>query len=384
MKQHFFTIILLSAFVLFFHCEQEPISPISEKDKLIYSIPPKPVIDSVLSSYGISDKNNLTMQEINRPNIGFLFIKSNNVPSVLLGIAIKNNKDVIVHHQLNNKNKMFNKKIDDFNEGKLCYDHENNDPQCILTIQELKEVVINSNSKKPDYDLIESIAWNNYTDDMDMFEYYWLEASGWWEDLNDYFSSYSSSDRPDIPGPEKPITNPNDIDDCFDFSELAKLTIYVNEPNPGSGDTSNGRFAGHAFVSIEQGNNISTFGYYPVSNYIIPGINNSSNAILGHDGNDPFSVSVSTYISGSQLQQILNKAINFTPIYHLNTYNCTDFVIELGNLAGMGLPEANGTWTGGGGSNPGTLGLYIRNLIPPNGITTNTTGGNASITYKDC
>ena len=68
----------------------------------------------------------------------------------------------------------------------------------------------------------------------------------------------------------------------------------------------------------------------------------------------------------------------------MNNYNCTDFGIEIGNLGGLGLPSANGTWPGGSGSNPGALGLYIRNLTPPTGVNTNTTAGNAPVTNKGC
>ena len=59
-------------------------------------------------------------------------------------------------------------------------------------------------------------------------------------------------------------------------------------------------------------------------------------------------------INLAQLAQILNTTRNFNATYGLDTYNCTDFALDLGNLAGLGLPEANGTWTGGGGSNLNT------------------------------
>ncbi|TYP98808.1 hypothetical protein C7447_102123 [Tenacibaculum adriaticum] len=197
--------------------------------------------------------------------------------------------------------------------------------------------------------------------------------------------TWSSGDEI-VAGPDTPINDVNDFLDCFDSAQGATLTVYVNEPNPGSGDTHNGTFVGHTFVSIQQGNNVSTFGYYPVSNYIYPSINNSSSAVLGDDGsgNETFSANISTTVTGNQLQQILDASINFNATYHLDTYNCTDFAIELGNLAGMNLPESNGNWPGGGGSNPGTLGQHIRNLNTANNISTNTTGGNAPATNKGC
>ena len=189
-----------------------------------------------------------------------------------------------------------------------------------------------------------------------------------------------------LDGPDDPINDVNHFFDCFNSSQGAVLTVYVNEPNPGSGNTHNGTSVGHTFVSLQQGNNVSTFGYYPVSDYIYPSINNSSSAILGNDGsgNESFSASISTNVTGNQLQKILNASINFNSTYHLDTYNCTDFAIDLGNLAGMNLPESNGTWPGGGGSNPGTLGKHIRNLNTSNNVPTNTTGGGAPATNKEC
>jgi hypothetical protein len=185
-----------------------------------------------------------------------------------------------------------------------------------------------------------------------------------------------------IENPDNPISDINDYLKCFNTTQSATLTIYVNEPSPGTGKTHNGTFVGHTFVSLSQGSNVSTFGFYPVSDNIYPYINNSSNSILGDDGsgNESFSANVSTTLTSSQLSQIINKAKNYNSTYHLDTYNCTDFAIDIGNLGGLNLPPSNGTWPGGGGSNPGTLGQHIRSLSSG----TNTSGGNAPSTNKGC
>ena len=185
--------------------------------------------------------------------------------------------------------------------------------------------------------------------------------------------------------PDTPIADLTDFFECFDATQDAVVTIYTTEPNPGSGDANVGRYCGHTFVSISQGANTSVFGYYPISNWISPW-NTSGPAVLGDDGsgNENFTACISTTITGVQLQQIINASTNFTPTYDLNNYNCTDFGIDIGNLSGLGLPAANGTWLGGNGLNPGALGLYIRNLTPPAGVTTNTAAGNAPATNKGC
>jgi hypothetical protein len=187
-----------------------------------------------------------------------------------------------------------------------------------------------------------------------------------------------------IIGPEAPIVDMVDFLECFDNNAPAEFTIYATEPNPGSGDANDGTFCGHTFVSLSQGNNTATYGYYPTSNWIGP-LNTSSSAVIGNDGSaigaEQYTVSVTIQVSGSQLQQIINASTNFEAAYDLNTYNCTDFAIELGNLGGMSLPECNGTWPLGGGSNPGALGLHIRDNISTG---TNTNVGVAPESNKDC
>jgi len=188
-----------------------------------------------------------------------------------------------------------------------------------------------------------------------------------------------------VENPDDPITDIQDFLNCFDSTQNATLTLYVSEPNPGSGDAYNGTFVGHTFVSINQGNNTSVFGFYPTSNWISPA-NTTSNSVLGNDGSgtEYFSASISTTISSGQLQQIIDFSTNHNTTYNLDTYNCTDFGIDIGNLGGLNLPECNGKWPGGGGgggSNPGTLGMFIRNNSSSG---TNTTGGNAPSTHKDC
>ena len=259
---------------------------------------------------------------------------------------------------------------------------ESLDPTSEFCDNELEEVVItaNSNTGSNDY-------YYYFIDDQAPDEFGDGGNSGGDGDSNpdgDGSGSSNSWTNGDVivENPDNPINDIIDYLKCFDPTQSASLTIYVNEPSPGTGKTHNGTFVGHTFISISQGSNVSTFGFYPVSNNIYPYINNSSSSILGDDGNGnkPFSASVSTTLTSTQLSQILNKAKNYNLTYHLDTYNCTDFAIDIGNLGGLSLPPSNGTWPGGGGSNPGTLGQHIRSLSSG----TNTTGGKAPQTNKGC
>lgn len=362
----------------------------------IYSFPSTSIIDSILSAHGIVEKKNLSIEKVNhKTNIKFIIIKNNTRP--LIGITNKNNKKLVVYSNLNKSEKIslaaksqYGNSLD----GLVCDVHdEYRDPECILSIQQLEEIIVTATQPVPDMDEVEeTLAYIG--SDMDYFEFYWLHAIGWFDDLfQDFYQQNEEKiaqreasgevvrDDIEVDGPDLPIEDPNDFLDCFDTTQNAIITVYALEPDPGTGKPYVGRSVGHTFVSIQQGNNISTFGYYPVSDYIVPKFNNSSAAILGNDGigNQRFTASISTTVNGSQLQQILNATINFNPTYHLDTYNCTDFAIELGNLAGMNLPECNGTWKGGGDSNPGRLGSYIRKMHKQNSGE-----GNAPATNKDC
>jgi len=117
---------------------------------------------------------------------------------------------------------------------------------------------------------------------------------------------------------------------------------------------------GHSFISIQQGNHIAVIGFYLESNKITP-INTSGSGTYGNDSNHNYNVSITKNINSNQLQNILNYIYNNQDTtYNLNTYNCTNFAIDIGNLAGLNLPDSYGSWLGGGGSNPGVLGQYIR------------------------
>lgn len=185
-------------------------------------------------------------------------------------------------------------------------------------------------------------------------------------------------------GPDTPIANIADYLECFDPTQGASVTIYVDQPITDSDAiASTSDKAGHAFISISQNGNTSVFGFYPAGN---AGIFNPSGAsAMGNDSDRIYDVSISKNINGSTLQSILNHSINYPSSYNLNTYNCTDFVIEVGNLMGMELPDCYSNWGVGGGSNPGKLGQYIRNNFNADGTyIVNENGGNAPSNNKGC
>lgn len=189
--------------------------------------------------------------------------------------------------------------------------------------------------------------------------------------------SGGSDVAPIIISPDTPIANIVNFLKCLNVNSSAKLTIYCNQPIPNSSASHDGTFVGHTFISIQQGGQTKVIGFYPQSNWISP-INSSSAGVYGNDSGEDFNVSVSKDISASQLQSIMNYIYNSAgSTYNLNTYNCTDFGIAVGNKANMNLPDAYGTWPGGGGSNPGALGQYMRTMSG-NGVTVKASNSSVS------
>ena len=187
--------------------------------------------------------------------------------------------------------------------------------------------------------------------------------------------------------PETPIADMVKYLECFDTSKSATIAIYADQPKSGSSDawaaTWSGAVVGHTFVSIIQEANTSVFGFYPSTDDTRVTSPPELSA-MGNDSGESYNVSVSITVSGNVLQQILQYAISYNDTYDLDNYNCTDFGIEIGNLAGMGLPDCYESWPGGGGSNPGTLGQHLRNMTLPNGAIRNTSGGTAPTNKKEC
>lgn len=182
----------------------------------------------------------------------------------------------------------------------------------------------------------------------------------------------------------------SDIEDylkCFDTIKSASFTIFVDQPTANSSDTWSGwptsPDVGHTFISITQDSITRILGFYPAGG-VNPFTSPSANSALHNNENHEFDVSLTTDISASQLSSIVGSIKNFNPTYNLNTYNCTDFGLEMANSLGLNIPDTNGTWPGGGGSNPGNLGQDIRGLSTGTGVTKDMGGGNAPSNNGGC
>ncbi len=184
--------------------------------------------------------------------------------------------------------------------------------------------------------------------------------------------------------PDHPILNMEEYLECFNNSQGAKITIYVDQPIANS-DTPFATFgdkAGHSFVSISQNDITLVWGLYPDGNATPFDPNHPYS--FGNDQGHEFDVSISFTINRYNLENIIDNAINYTKNYDLNTNNCTDYMINLAQLSGITLSDPQSTWTNGGGSNPGAFGEALRTMNLPSGMTRNDDGGNAPLNNSNC
>jgi hypothetical protein len=191
-----------------------------------------------------------------------------------------------------------------------------------------------------------------------------------------------------VGGPSVVIRDRNDYFNCFKTTSPAILTIYADQPKAGSNDPVYGTDVGHSWMSITQtvGNTTVTrvFGYYPLDG--ASPMDPTDPGTLVNDSAHEYDVSLSVPLNARQLSLMLNYTINQLPgTYDLNTYNCTDFVVEACRAAGIPLPENSQTWFGGGGLCPGQLGEDLRTLdIPAKPETRDLDGGTGPANSGGC
>lgn len=181
-----------------------------------------------------------------------------------------------------------------------------------------------------------------------------------------------------LAAPDSPIDNMENYLNCFDTTKPAQLTIYVDQPIANQNDswTSGNGKAGHAFISITQGNLTRSWGLYPEGD--ANPFNSNDPHAFGNNSQDEFDVSITVIINHASLLNIIEDTENYNLNYDLNTNNCTDYVIQTAGLAGITLPDPQSTWPGGGGSNPGAFGQELRTMNLTNGMTRNETTGTAN------
>jgi hypothetical protein len=129
------------------------------------------------------------------------------------------------------------------------------------------------------------------------------------------------------PPPDLPINDIKKFLNCLDASKSANLTVYAAEMFSSSK-------SGHAFISITQGSNTLTFGFYPKTG--LTGVITGP-GVFGDDGGHAFTTAWNVgNVTPAQLQNIIATVIAYSNSnYDLGFNNCVDFTIGTLNNAGI-------------------------------------------------
>lgn len=162
------------------------------------------------------------------------------------------------------------------------------------------------------------------------------------------------------PPPDIPIADMKKFLNCFNRNQPANLIVYAQKTASS--------FPGHAFITLAQGSNTMTFGFYPKNGF--PS-NISGPGVMGDDSEHAYNVATNYgNISSNQLNNIIDMFIAYSSTnYNLATNNCANPVLETLNIigvtstTGMSMPDA------------------IYSIIQPFATSNN---GNAPQTYRNC
>jgi len=166
---------------------------------------------------------------------------------------------------------------------------------------------------------------------------------------------------PTVAPPLIPITDIAQFLNCLNIQQSANLTIFAQKSGNGNG-------VGHAFISIKQGNNTMTYGFYPKysgSQQVL------GQGIFGDNSGTYYNAAWNTNITPLQLQQLISLTLYYQNTnYDLIFNNCSDFAVDA--LITIGLNTSTF-----GFDTPDT----VFNMISPGAQSTN---GNAATTNRTC
>jgi uncharacterized membrane protein YgcG len=186
------------------------------------------------------------------------------------------------------------------------------------------------------------------------------------------------TDRIIFPGINNPAINLKSFLNCFGTAQsndfTYTLTIYVEEPVPGSdASTSLTGNVGHTCIGLtktDKSNPASSItqiiGFYPVdgkkSLSLAPVESEVHNNGDSHpDRRTQYTVSSSYEVSPAAFGAAIQAAdeLSAKP-YDLDDNNCTDYVLNIMNRAGVSVPQNKGDIMVSTGHNPGQLGYDLR------------------------
>lgn len=139
------------------------------------------------------------------------------------------------------------------------------------------------------------------------------------------------------PPPERPVTDLKKYLECLDSRQPANIKVFANTTG----------LIGHAFISIQQGFNIRTFGFYPENSFPQ---NVDGPGIMGDNSEDHYDAMIDMgTVSAEQLQHIIRKTTEYNDrAYSLYYSNCANFAMDVMQIIKPSVKES--TW-----EKPGTI-----------------------------
>jgi hypothetical protein len=200
----------------------------------------------------------------------------------------------------------------------------------------------------------------------------------------------SSEPEFEFPGIDKTAINISSYINCFglnDNSATYRLTIYVEEPLPGSDYQKVGLGVGHTFVGLTKFKNgqetTQHFGFYPAEKTLIY----PTDSKIVNNQETEWTTSVTFEIDADSFNDALYAANdNSYRQYHISQYNCTTYALSICDASGVSLPKGTSEFPYGYGSgySPGKLGYDLRNSGDIPGGTKNFSGGTTPNSKGPC
>ncbi|WP_184550465.1 hypothetical protein [Mucilaginibacter sp. FT3.2] len=186
-----------------------------------------------------------------------------------------------------------------------------------------------------------------------------------------------------LPGESGPGISSKDFMKCFgnipDQGATMKITVYVQEPWPGTTFNIGPNSVGHTAIGLTKINGSQTVtqvvGFYPDAT----GLDkmHAPSKVVNNGGDLEYNVSITYTVSADNFQKIRNYIADPPATYDLTSFNCTSFVYQACQSGNITLPDPYSTF--GPASPPGGpavmapagIGDSISNMKGQSNVNTN-------------
>jgi hypothetical protein len=194
-----------------------------------------------------------------------------------------------------------------------------------------------------------------------------------------------------LPGENKNAVNPKDMMKCFqnlpDAGSTMKITVYVQEPWPGTTFNVGPNSVGHSAISLTKINGsqriTQTVGFYPDATGLAKV--HAPSKIVDNGGDLDYNASISYTVNSADFNKIINYINNPPSTYDISDFNCTNFVVSACQAGNITLPNAvtySQLYQAGPVSTPATLGDSIEKMKGDPNVNTN--GGTVPFSNGPC